>query len=619
MCGICGFIGPGGCQRLAPMVDTLIHRGPDEDGLWANEGIALGMRRLSIIDIATGHQPMFNEDDSIAVVFNGEIYNYFELRKHLVAAGHRFRTDHSDTEVLVHLYEEYGDAFLERLNGMFAIALWDRPRRRLLLARDRAGIKPLYYAQLAGGIAFASEPKALLVHPEISREPDPAALHHYFSLKNIPAPFSAFKAIRQLRAGELLIHDQDRIEIRRWWQIGFREDKSIGEKDAAAHIRALLEDSVRLQMRSDVAVGAYLSGGVDSSSVVALMSRLGARNVKTFTLVYDDELPNKASDRAFAQKVSSMYETEHHEQSVRFRDVPENLDAILSAFDEPFSGVISTFFLTQLISRHVKVALSGDGADELFGSYLAHRLAQPLDAAFRNPVLLDQPESTGPLAGYEAEWPRLRGLLARGDEAARRMGLFLADEAEKQLLYTDTMRDAIGSTSTESDIRALYRHCKSTDPLNRALFVDFETLLPDQVLPFVDRLSMAHSVEVRPPFLDHRLIEYVATLPGSMKIKQGRVKSIMKDAVADLLPPGLVDRPKEGFVMPINEWLLRSLQGFVTSALSAERLSRHGMLEPAAVNQLLSRYYGGETELAGRIWNLVSFQIWWDRYVGAVR
>src|SRR5712691_2276511 len=288
LCGICGFVGPGGGERLAPMVRTLLHRGPDEDGLWAGEGVALGVRRLSIIDIATGQQPMFNEDGTIAVVFNGEIYNFVELRAEMIAAGHRFRTDHSDTEVIVHLYEQYGDAFLDRLNGMFAIALWDAPRRRLLLARDRAGIKPLYYASLSDGLVFGSEPKALLAHPEISRDPDPVALHHYFSLKHIPAPLSAFRAMRQLRAGEYLVYQGGKAVTRRWWRMALRENGAIGEQEAAQRIRALLEDAVRLQMRSDVPVGAYLSGGIDSSSVVALMSGLGARNVKTFTLVYDD-------------------------------------------------------------------------------------------------------------------------------------------------------------------------------------------------------------------------------------------------------------------------------------------------------------------------------------------
>jgi asparagine synthase (glutamine-hydrolysing) len=558
---------------------------------------------------------MFNEDGTVAVVFNGEIYNFVELRREMIAAGHRFRTDHSDTEVIVHLYEQYGDAFLDRLNGMFAIALWDAPRRRLLLARDRAGIKPLYYAAFGDDLVFGSEPKALLAHPQISRDPDHEALHHYFSLKHIPAPFSAFKAIRQLRAGEYLVHEGGKVTLRRWWRLQFREDGAIGEEEAAQRIRALLEDAVRLQMRSDVPVGAYLSGGVDSSSVVALMSGLGARNVKTFTLVYEDALPNKDSDRAFARQVSAMYETEHHEQLVRYRDLPENLDAILGAFDEPFSGVISTFFLTSLIARHVKVALSGDGADELFGSYLPHRLAQPLaDVATAG---LDAVASEAALTAYERD--RLRTMVGRGDEAAQRMSLLLADEAQKRALYSPAMRAAVDSASTESYLRSLYGDCRSADPLNRCLFVDFETLLPDQVLPFVDRLSMAHSVEVRPPFLDHRLIELVATLPGRMKIRRGRVKSILKDAVASLLPPGLVDRPKEGFVMPINEWLLQALRGFVTDALSAGRLKRHGVLEPEAVAHLLLRYYGGETALGGRIWNLVNFQMWWERYVECAR
>ena len=466
------------------MVRTLLHRGPDEEGLWEGEGVALGMRRLSIIDIATGQQPMFNEDGTIAVVFNGEIYNFVELRAQMIAAGHRFRTDHSDTEVIVHLYEQYGDAFLDRLNGMFAIALWDAPRRRLLLARDRAGIKPLYYASLGEGLAFGSEPKALLAHPDISREPDPVALHHYFSFKNIPAPFSAFKAMRQLRAGECLVYESGKPLTRRWWRVAFRENGAIGEREAAERIRALLEDAVRLQMRSDVPVGAYLSGGIDSSSVVALVSGLGARNVKTFTLVYDDALPNKDSDRTFARQVSAMYQTEHHEQLVRYQDVPENLDAILGAFDEPFSGVISTFFLTKLISRHVKVALSGDGADELFGSYLPHRLAQPLAYAASHSTVLEGEGSDVALAPFECERARLRALLARGDEAAQRMALLLADEAQKRTLYTPAMRAAIGEVSTETDIRVLYRDSASTDPLNRCLFVDFETLLPDQVLPF---------------------------------------------------------------------------------------------------------------------------------------
>jgi asparagine synthase (glutamine-hydrolysing) len=617
MCGICGFVGDGDAKRLQAMVATLTHRGPDDAGAWLGDDVALGMRRLSIIDVETGKQPIFNDDGTIGVVFNGEIYNFIELRRELVELGHRFRTDHSDTEVIVHLYEQYGDAFLDKLNGMFAVALWDARRRRLLLARDRVGIKPLYYAQIGRKLAFGSEPKALLADPDVGRAIDPVALHHYFSLKNIPAPRSAFFAIRQLRPGELLVWRDGRIELRRWWRLVFREAPTITEAEAAARIRQLLEDSVRLQMRADVPVGAFLSGGVDSSSVVGLMGRAGAGNVKTFTLVYENGLPHKDADRDFARRVARRYGTEHHECLVRFQDVPERLDAILTAFDEPFSGVISTYFLTELIARHVKVALSGDGADELFGSYLAHRLAQPLALAVSRPDLLEQPEYADQFAPFVNQRARLRDILARGDEAARRMEQYLADENAKHAVYTDAMRAAIGGTaSTEAEIREIYAACGSGDALNRCLFVDFETLLPDQVLAFSDRLSMAHSVELRPPFLDHRLVEFAASLPGWMKIKRGRVKSILKDAVADLLPEELIDRPKEGFVMPINDWLLESLRPFVVATLSKARLRRHGLIEPGAASALLERYYRGEKALAGRIWNLVSFQIWWERYIG---
>ncbi|UTD29095.1 asparagine synthase (glutamine-hydrolyzing) [Bradyrhizobium sp. WD16] len=616
MCGICGYVGPGGLDRLQPMMRALVHRGPDEHGSWIGDGVALGMRRLSIIDAATGQQPVFNETGDIVVVFNGEIYNFIELRRELIADGHIFRTDHSDTEVIVHLYEQFGDAFLHKLNGMFAIALWDRRARRLLLARDRIGIKPLFYAVQGECIVFGSEPKALLAHPDVSRQPDLIALHHYFSYKNTPAPRTAFAGIRQLRAGECLVFADGSENIRRWWRIGYRDDGDLDGREAAESIRALLEDSVRLQMRSDVPVGAYLSGGVDSSTVVALMSRLGASNVKTFTLIYDDGFPHKDADRTFANNVARMYGTDHYEHVVRFEDVPQHLDDILTAFDEPFSGVISTYFITQSIARHVKVALSGDGADELFASYLPHRLAQPLAYAAANPSALAAGANVdvSMLAPFESDTTRLRSILDRGDEAARRMGQYLADEATKREVYSSAMREAVGDASTEALTRDLYAGCSSRDALNRSLCVDFETLLPDQVLAFVDRLSMAHSVEVRPPFLDHRLVEFVANIPGRLKIKGGQVKYILKDAVRDLLPVGLVDRPKEGFVMPLNDWLAEKLKGYVLDKLSAKRLASHGLLEPAAVAEILSRYYAGEKQLASRIWNFVSFQMWWERY-----
>ena len=591
------------------MTEGLHHRGPDTAGYWEGPDVSLGMRRLAIIDVATGQQPVFNEDGTIAVVFNGEIYNYIELREALQRAGHRFSTDHSDTEVLVHLYEDHGLAFLHELNGMFAIALWDARRRQLLLARDRLGIKPLYFARIPGGVAFGSEPKALLEHPAVSRAPDFTAIHHYLSLKNVPAPLSAFRDIGQLRSGELAVCADGSIERRRWWNVEFDQCADLDESEASDQIRALLEDSVRLQMRSDVPFGAYLSGGIDSSSVVALLAKLGASKVKTFTLVYDDNFPNKEEDRHFARVVAQRYGTEHHEHRVTFADLPEKIDHVVRSFDEPFSGVISTYFITQSISRHVKVALSGDGADETFGSYLAHRLAGPLAAYAAG---CNDPAALVP---FENDVPRLAALVARGDEAARRAGLFLLDDAEKYALYSPRMLEAVGASATEALIRGVLQQCRSSDALNRALFLDLETLLPDQVLAFVDRLSMAHSVEVRPPFLDHRLVQFVADLPGNIKIRDGRVKHILKKAVSDLLPAELLARPKEGFIMPVNEWLIGSLKDYVQATLAPKRLATHGLFRAGAIEQMLEAHYSGTANRGNQIWNLLMLQLWWEAYV----
>jgi asparagine synthase (glutamine-hydrolysing) len=609
MCGIAGFTGPHNRTALESMTEGLHHRGPDTAGYWEGPDVSLGMRRLAIIDVETGQQPVFNEDGTIAVVFNGEIYNYIELREALQRAGHRFSTDHSDTEVLVHLYEDHGLAFLHELNGMFAIALWDARRRQLLLARDRLGIKPLYFARIPGGVAFGSEPKALLEHPAVSRAPDFTAIHHYLSLKNVPAPLSAFRDIGQLRSGELAVCADGSIERRRWWNVEFDQCADLDESEASDQIRALLEDSVRLQMRSDVPFGAYLSGGIDSSSVVALLAKLGASKVKTFTLVYDDNFPNKEEDRHFARVVAQRYGTEHHEHWVTFADLPEKIDHVVRSFDEPFSGVISTYFITQSISRHVKVALSGDGADEMFGSYLAHRLAGPLAAYAAG---CNDPAALVP---FENDVPRLAALVARGDEAARRAGLFLLDDAEKYALYSPRMLEAVGASATEALIRGVLQQCRSSDALNRALFLDLETLLPDQVLAFVDRLSMAHSVEVRPPFLDHRLVQFVADLPGNIKIRGGRVKHILKEAVSDLLPAELLARPKEGFIMPVNEWLIGNLKDYVQATLAPKRLARHGLFRADAIRRMLDAHYSGTVNRGSQIWNLLMLQLWWEEYV----
>jgi asparagine synthase (glutamine-hydrolysing) len=611
VCGICGFSGAPDRNTLARMTETLRHRGPDEAGYAERSGMSLGMRRLAIVDLASGQQPVANEDETIWVVFNGEIYNHPELRAELERQGHRFRTDHSDTEVLVHLYEQHGPEYLHRLNGMFAIALWDQARQELHLARDRAGIKPLYFARFGSDLAFGSEIKALLAHPAVPRQPSFPALHHYFSFKNVPSPCSAFAGIEQLRPGERAVFRGGELGRQRWWRLRFQERPELGEAEAAERLRGLLRDSVRLRMRSDVPFGAYLSGGVDSSSVVALMSELGAGRVKTFALVYADDFANKAADQQFARQVSDRYGTDHHEHVLTADEVRASIDSVADAFDEPYSGVTSTYFLTALIARHVKVALSGDGADELFGSYLPHRLAQPLSHYASGPAGRADPAR---LAPYQHDVDVLDRLVRRGDEAARRMGQYLWDEAGKAELYTSRMQSAVAGADSERLVRAHYADAGTTDPLNRALHVDFETLLPDQVLAFVDRLSMAHSVEVRPPFLDYRIMELAGQLPGALKIRDGRVKHVLKEAVRGLIPDQILDRPKEGFVLPVNDWLLTELREWVSATLAPERLARHGLLRPEVVARVLSEHQGRRANHGSRIWNLAMFQVWWDRH-----
>lgn len=618
MCGICGFTGPADRNVLDKMAETIIHRGPDEDGFYNNGQINLAIRRLSIIDVRTGRQPIHNEDESVWLVFNGEIYNFFELRQELVKKGHTFYTDHSDTETVVHLYEEYGPDFTHKLNGMFAIALWDNRKKQLLLIRDRMGVKPLFYAIQGNQVIFGSEIKAILAHPAYRAKPNFEALYHYLSFKNVPAPLTAFEGIHSLRPGERLTFVHGRVKKNRWWKIRFQEQPDADETEIQEKILALLEDATRLRMISDVPFGAYLSGGVDSSSVVALMTRYTDRPVKTFSLGYEDELKNKEADLYYARMVSRAYHTEHHEYVMSSRELVENIDKVITAFDQPFSGTISTYFLSKLIRKHVKVALSGDGADELFGSYLSHRSAQPM-YHYRD---LREKVKSGRLTESEkkklapCDTAFLEGLFEKssGDDVRWRYQLYLfSDEDKAGLLSTDFQARRNGMTTWEL-VQGYFDSLTSRDPLNRILEMEWNTQLPDQVLAFVDFLSMAHSVEIRSPFLDYRLVEYASTLPGRLKIYDGIVKKVLKDAVKGLLPEGIAQRPKEGFVLPIFDWTAGPLKGYCLDLLSEQKCRKYGLFNYDRVRGLATDYFSGKKDLAGRIWNMVMLQAWWENY-----
>lgn len=622
MCGIFGFTGYHDPGVLRSMANSVIHRGPDDEGFYQNNLIGLGMRRLSIIDVAQGQQPIHNEDRSIWTVCNGEIYNYLELRAELEKKGHIFYTDHSDTETIVHLYEEYGPDFPHKINGMFAIALWDERKQLLLLFRDRLGVKPLFYAIVGDELLFGSEIKTILAHPNYCRSINHVAIYHYLTFKNVPAPLTAFDGIIALCPGERLTwYGKRKFDVNRWWRIVFREDESMDEGYATSTILELLEDSTRLRMRCDVPFGAYLSGGVDSSSIVALMTRYADQPIKTFSLGYEDELKNKEADLYYARKVSEQYGTEHHEYIMSSRELLEDIGEVIGAFDQPFSGTISTFFLSKLIKKHVKVALSGDGADELFGSYLSHRTARPI-------AFYSQMASQGRLAHLTSEdlsqlrpcnLEFLSDLYRRssgGDEALWRYALYPSNDEDKSFFMTEQFMAEVQEANSLDLLRNEYSMLTAHDPLNRVLEMEQRTQFPDQVLAFVDFLSMAHSVEVRSPFLDFRLVEFAATIPGHLKIRNGNVKDILKKAVAPLLPSEIIQRPKEGFVLPIFDWMVEKFRDYCRAVLAPERLEKFGILNPERINMLIMEYDSGKRVHAVKIWNFMMLQLWLERYFG---
>ncbi len=602
------------------MTEAIVHRGPDEEGFYSDGKMNLGIRRLSIIDLETGHQPVHNEDKSLWTVFNGEIYNFHELRKDLTERDHTFYTDHSDTEVIVHLYEGYGDEFVHKMNGMFAIALWDLKEDKLLLIRDRMGVKPLFYTFVNGHLIFGSEIKAILAHPDYRRDISYDAIYHYFTLKNVPSPFTAFKGIYSLRPGELLTFSKSVISTKRWWMIRFDENENQDEGDIRGKIMGLLEDATRVRMISDVPFGAYLSGGVDSSSIVALMTRFNDKPIKTFSLGYEDELKNKEADLYYARKVARAYNTDHYEYVMSHKELVDEIEGVIRAFDQPFSGTISTYFLTKLISKHVKVALSGDAADELFGSYLSHRVAQPMHHLRR----LYRKVKNGTLMEEERDLFKPCDLVflldlynkSEGEDIRWRYSLGVFSDEEKNQLLTRDFRSNMDHLSSLSLFAENFNQTTSKDPLNRILEMEWNTQLPDQVLAFVDFLSMAHSVEIRSPFLDHRLVQFVSTIPGHMKIRNGIVKDILKKTVGHLLPDGIAQRPKEGFVLPIFVWMVDKLRNYSFDVLSKKRMNSHHFFNEEAVQEILKDYHAGNKGNAAKVWNLMMFQLWWERYFG---
>jgi len=613
MCGIAGFYlreGQASLATVRAMCDRIRHRGPDDEGYHVEGGCAIGMRRLSIIDLSTGHQPMANEDESVWVVFNGEIYNYQELRRDLRARGHRFATN-SDTETLVHLYEEQGAEGLRRLRGMFAYAIWDARQRRILLARDRFGKKPLYYAVLPEGLYFGSELKCLHA-AGVPSEIDAEALRMFFQFTYIPEPLTCFRAVRKLPAGSWLTYDAGgTVRQGRYWQFPApvaETPADFSEADVSAQLRDKFDESVRIRMIADVPLGAFLSGGIDSSSVVASMSLISPEPVRTFSIGFDESAFNELE---YAAMVARRYRTEHHEIVVR-PDAVDLVSRLVRHFDEPFgdSSAIPTFIVSEFAARHVKVALSGDGGDELFAGYDRFQALDRLRKLDRLPARLRTCISWAadrlPYAAYGKNYLHMLSCstaLERYFESN-----FAPWFLRQELLQKDWMLPADGAYLLR--VLAGFLLPGNADLLSQALFFETTQNLPGDLLVKVDRMSMANSMEVRCPLLDHELGELAAGIPHGWKIKDGQGKYILLRALGDRLPPPLLRRPKMGFSVPLSLWFRSTLRAFLWDHLTSASFAGRGMVSPTFVQQMLREHDCGRRDNSHWLWSLLMLELW---------
>jgi asparagine synthase (glutamine-hydrolysing) len=596
------------------MTASLEHRGPDSDGLMIDGPAGLGVRRLSIIDLLGGDQPISNEDGTIHVVQNGEIYNYRELRGRLRRAGHRFATE-SDTEVLVHLYEERGPAFVEELRGMFAIALWDARAQRLLLARDRFGIKPLFYSVGRGRLTFASELKALIRDPRFSREIDPEALQAYLAFNSIPAPLTIFRAARKLPAGAHLICEGGTVDVRTYARprpVREEDVRREPEPELAGELLERLRDSVRAHLVADVPVGVLLSGGVDSAALTALAAEGGAGRISTFSIGFEESSFNELER---ARQIARRYDTDHHELVVR-PDAARLLPKIVEAFDEPFadSSALPTYLVSELASGTVKVALSGEGGDELFGGYytyvadlLAPRLG-PLARVLR--PLAEALPSSDRKASFDYRAKRF-ARAAHLPPLERHHGWkeIFSPEMRSELSLRPSSADPVGV------LRRRYAETEGSQELARLQDVDLGVYLVDDLLVKTDRASMAHSLEARVPFLDPVVAELALATPTRANVRGFSKKRLLRQAVSPLLPREIVRGRKQGFSAPVAAWLRGELEPFAREVLAPDEIARQGQLDPAAVNRVLDSHVARREDLSRQIWGLLCFTLWYDRFV----
>jgi len=634
MCGITGWANldsytppaEGAEDLLHAMCERMVHRGPDSEGLFVAGGVALGMRRLAIIDLVTGEQPVFNEDKTVTVVLNGEIYNYRELRADLERRGHAFRSA-SDTEVLPHLYEEYGDGMVRELNGMFSFALWDSRKRRLLIARDRFGEKPLYWGVFDNTLLFASEPKVLLAHPAVKPELNLNALRQYLSFDYVPAPLSIYDGINKLPAAHKLTLEDGQVCVERYWQLSYKTAEPVpSENEAAEHLRELMADAVRMRLVSDVPLGVLLSGGVDSSSVAAFAVASSPEPVKTFSISFSE---TSFDESAYARSVAKFLGTDHHEERLSANLAANLVSEIGAWMDEPFSdpSLVPTYLLSRFTRKHVTVALGGDGGDELFAGYpmyaglrwaeIYNRVPSSLRARVVEPLVRLLPVKTKNLSFDYKALKFVTG--AKYDAVARHhvwFGSFTPEE-QSALLTPEALAASDGEIYAHA--RQIAEECDSDDLVTRMQSIDTRLYLAEDILTKVDRASMAVSLEVRAPFLDPRVAEFAASLPSNYKLRGHKTKYILKKAVKELLPPFVTRRGKKGFGVPVAEWLKVKLRPLARDLLSPERVRRAGVFNPQYVARLQDEHERGVANHRKLLWTLLMFELWHESFVETPR
>lgn len=625
MCGICGFVYQDPERRTDPadldrMCAAIVHRGPDDQGTFVRNNIALGMRRLSIIDLESGAQPIFNETNDCLIVFNGEIYNYRSIREELEKKGHRFKTS-SDTETILHAFEEWGKNCVTRLNGMFAFAIWDERNKRLFMARDRLGIKPIYYYVDKDRLVFASELKSLLQARDIPRHINLKALDTFLSFEYIPDSLSILNDIHKLPAAHTLEYKDGHTTTERYWDVQYAA-YDWQETACVEKLRELLFDAVKIRLMSEVPLGAFLSGGLDSSSIVAMMSQVSNFRVKTFSIGFDDRTYNELP---YARAIASHFDTEHYEEFLK-PDIHDLAEKLFVLIDEPFGdfSVFPTFLVSEMARKYVTVVLSGDGGDELlagYDTYIAQNMAQKyqqlprwMRKALIEPTINALPPTEKKKGLINKSRRFVEGLQLPDHLQHVRWMIFL-QEAEKDLLYEPFVRQQLDGYRPYEFIEKKFARVSSTDPLDQQQYVDLTTYLVDDILVKVDRMSMATSLEARVPFLDHRFVEFAASIPSSLRLQKGKTKHILKRAMQGILPDQILSRGKEGFSIPIKNWIKEELNPLMNDALSTDRLKETGLFAVNTVHRMMNEHMTGKENHSHKLWALIVFQRWYRQYV----